>query len=125
MQIPKEGTRRHQIFMNFVEHGSMNVDEFIEKFGLLGIKTKGRLNSEFHDLRNMGVLLKHGDGYSANADIYTFVQKNKPVVKSRTPKPFTQISSKYLLPTVSPRGQSLREMNFINLGASIVEPNRF
>jgi len=38
MQIPKEGSRRHKIFMLFVEHGSMSLHEFHEKFGLLGIK---------------------------------------------------------------------------------------
>jgi len=125
MQIPKEGSGRHQIFMNFVESGSMDVDEFEEKYGLLGVNKKSRLNSEFADLRKMGVLLKIGKYYQANADIHQFVTKIDPMVEPRTPKKFVELNSKYFLPKVSPRGQEIRSIHFINLGASIVEPNRF
>jgi len=118
-------TRRKIASHSIVVRPKENVDEFIEKYGLLGVKTKGRLNSEFSDLRKMGVLLKTADGYQANVDVNEFVAKSDPLVQPRTPREFKEISSKHLLPKISPRGQELRSMQFINLGASIVEPNRF
>ena len=49
----------------------------------------------------------------------------KDLVRPRTPPEFVELQQKYLPPLVSPRGQPLREISFIGLGASIVEPNRF
>lgn len=49
----------------------------------------------------------------------------KDLVQPRTPPEFVELQRKYLPPLLSPRGQPLREISFIGLGASIVEPNRF
>ena len=125
MKIPRKGTRRHQILMNFVEAGQMNATEFEQKYGLLGLGSRASLCGELSGLRLAGLLLRSGDSYISNVDIELPYLEKPNVVEPRTVKPFEEINSKYLLPKVSPRGQEIREISFIGLGASIATPNYY
>lgn len=125
MRMPKIGSRRHNMVMHFVESGPMTADEFIEKHTMMGIDTMRKFNNELSELRVSGLLTRSGNVYTANIKVWEPTCKDGELVQPRTVKPFTELNAKYFVPTVSPRGQELRKIAFIGLGASIVEPNRF
>ena len=125
MRMPKVGSRRHTMVMHFVKSGPMTCEEFIEKHTMMGISSMRKFRNELSELRISGLLTRLNDVFTANITVWEPTCKDGEIVQPRTAKPFTELNAKYLVPTVSPRGQELRKITFIGLGASIAEPNRY
>ena len=111
--------------MNFVKSGSMTMNQFIDEYTLMGLPDESSLKGEFAYLRMTGVLVLTRNRYRANVDLSEFPEVEQDVVPSRTPKEFTELAGKYMLPKVSPRGQKIREISFIGLGATLAAPHYF
>lgn len=128
MKMPKEGSRRNKIVSHFIESGAMTLEEFISEFGMMGFVSIREFKNEMSALCCALILNRSGYVYSA-CPSHPYIKKSEPyrgvMVEPRTPGEFMEISAKYMTPTVSPRGQLLREITFIGLGASIVEPSRY
>lgn len=128
MKMPKIGSRRHKIVTHFIDAGEMTINEYISKFGMMGFTNMRDFKNELSALCCSLIINRNGYVYSA-FPIQQLIKKQGPyigvMVKPRTPSEFMEISAKYMTPTVSPRGQPMREITLIGLGASIVEPKRF
>jgi len=118
MQFPKEDSRRHKMLVEFIKHGGMSIDEFIDRFGMFGLKQRHKITSEFKMLMEMGCLRCVKDKYIPTAGAFDMDFKDKSITESKTPRNFVELSKKYQLPTVSPRGQEFREISFLVSGQS-------
>ena len=123
MDLPKTGSRRYQICVAFANSGMMTLHSLVEEHGLFGFRDKKRLSSEMNYLCTTGCIKKLTDAYIPTYELRLAVQSfDKPgLVKSREPVPFKELSDKFMLPKVSPRGEPLRDISYIGLGASIAE----
>lgn len=124
MDLPKKDSRRYQICVAFANSGTMTVDSLIHEYGLFGFKDRSRVASEMHHLCTTGCLKKLREAFMPTYELRLAVQSfDKPaLVKPREAVPFQELSEKFMLPKVSPRGTPIREISFIGLGASIAEP---
>jgi len=123
MDLPKKDSRRYQICVAFANSGMMTLHSLVEEHGLFGFRDKQRLSSEMNHLCTTGCIKKLTDAYMPTYELRLAVQSfDKPgLVKSREPVPFKELSDKFMLPKVSPRGELLRDISYIGLGASIAE----
>jgi hypothetical protein len=107
----------------FANSGIMTVHSVVEEYGLFGFKDKKRVSSELNYLCTTGCLKKLKDAFMPTYELRLAVQSfDKPaMVQPREATPFRELSNKFMLPKVSPRGEPLREISYIGLGASIAE----
>ena len=123
MDLPKKDSRRYQICVAFANSGTMTLHSLVEEHGLFGFRDKQRLSSEMNHLCTTGCIKKLREAYMPTYELRLAVQSfDKPgLVKPREAVPFRELSDKFMLPKVSPRGEPLRDISYIGLGASIAE----
>ena len=123
MDLPKTGSRRYQICVAFANSGTMTLHSLIEEHGLFGFRDNKRLSSELNYLCTTGCIKKLREAYMPTYELRLAVQSfDKPaLVKPREAVPFQELSEKFMLPKVSPRGEPLRDISYIGLGASIAD----
>jgi hypothetical protein len=115
-ELPKEGTKRYKICMNFLKNHPLNPEQFVENYGMMNAPTLANLRCEFDELVREGLLKEFKGSYSPSALLKTGIKiEGVEYVKPREPKPFTPMSPKHYLPKVSPRGQVLRDFCHIGL----------
>lgn len=124
MDLPKKDSRRYQICVAFANSGVMTIDSLIEEHGLFGFKDKSSIAPHLYLLCNTGCLKKLKEAFMPTYELRLAVQSfdKTGLVKPREAVPFQELSEKFMLPKVSPRGTPIREISFIGLGASIAEP---
>lgn len=123
MELPKKTSRRYQLCVAFVKSGTMTVDSLIEEYGLFSFKDRSRVASELYYLCTVGCLKKLKEAFMPTYDLKQAIQSfdNHGLVKPREAVPFQELSEKFMLPKISPRGTPIREVSYIGLGASIAE----
>jgi len=124
-ELPKEGTKRWRICMNFLKNHPLSPEQFVESYGMMNAPTLSNLRCEFDELVREGLLKEFKGSYSPSGLLKTGIKiEGVEYVKPREPKPFTPLSSKYFLPKVSPRGQVLRDFCHIGLSNGAKEETR-
>lgn len=120
IEIPKEGTKRYQICINFIRSGQMSLGSYIEEYGLMGFGKAYGLRAEFDHLIKNKCLRLVADKYMPTAGLITSVKMDgSDYVEPRTAKPFRPMDSKHYLPKISPRGQELRQISYIGMGKNV------
>jgi hypothetical protein len=120
IDIPKEGTKRYQICLNFIRSQHMTLGSYIEEYGLMGFGKAHGLRSEIDHLVKEKCLRVIGDKYMPTVGLMTSVKiDGSTYVEPRTAKPFRPMDTKHYLPRVSPRGQEIREITYIGMGRNV------
>lgn len=119
-EIPKEGTKRYKICINFIRSGHMTIGSYIEEYGLMGFGKAYGLRAEFDYLVKNKCLRVVADKYMPTVGLMTSVKIDGSIyVEPRTAKPFRPMDTKHYLPKVSPRGQELRQITYIGMGRNV------
>lgn len=120
INIPKEGTKRYQICINFIRSGHMTIGSYIEEYGLMGFGKAYGLRAEFDYLVKNKCLRVVADKYMPTVGLMTSVKIDGSIyVEPRTAKLFRPMDTKHYLPKVSPRGQELRQITYIGMGRNV------
>lgn len=120
IDIPKEGTKRYQICINFIRSGHMTLGSYIEEYGLMGFGKAHGLRAEIEHLVKEKCLRVVVDKYMPTVGLMTSVKIDGSIyVEPRTAKPFRPMDTKHYLPRVSPRGQEIREITYIGMGRNV------
>ncbi len=115
-ELPKEGTKRWRICMNFIKNHPLSPEQFVESYGMMNAPTLSNLRCEFDELVREGLLKEFKGSYSPSSKLKEGIKiEGVEYVKPREPKPFEPMKAKHYLPKVSPRGQKLREFCHIGL----------
>jgi hypothetical protein len=100
-ELPKEGTKRYKICMNFLKNHPLSPEQFVEAYGMMNAPTLANLRCEFDELVREGLLKEFKGSYSPSGKLKQGIKiEGVEYVKPREPKPFTPMSPKHYLPKV-------------------------
>jgi len=120
IELPKKGTKRYQMCVNFIRSGYMTLGSYIEEYGLMGFSKPYGLRAEFDELIKKQCLRYFNERYSPTVALLSTLKMDDYVyVEPRIPPPFKPMESKHYLPKVSPRGDEIRQISYIGMGKHV------